>query len=294
MRKNTTLIDTSSFLTKQELFLHLHSEPYTDLHNHTFFEFHIQIQGSVIHHYDEKVEQIRTGDVLLISPALSHSYTLDPASKTPSHYLNLAISASYFKTLITCLGITHLQTFMDNMELLMKFHIPSAPLKQLRKRYTELSAQENSMSSEYMLGLKFYLISLLDIIHSIPSYSFSDKPRWLVDFLNILNDPEYYPLSIQELAKHSYYSPNHLALLFKKHMNTTIHEYVRAKKMDHAAYLLKNTDFNITEIAIQLGYSELGHFSALFKQIYRCSPLEYRKKNKIAKTRSSSRKSTAR
>ena len=283
MRKNTTLIDTSSFLTKQELFLHLHSEPYTEFHNHTFFEFHIQIQGSVIHHYDEKVEQIRTGDVLLISPAFSHSYTKDNASKSPSRYLNLAISAPYFKTLITCLGITHLQTFVDNMELLMKFHLPNASLKQLYKRYTELSLQENTQSTEYSLGLKFYLVSLLDMIHSIPSYSFSDKPRWLVDFLNIVNNPDSYSLSIQELAKYTHYSPNHLFTLFKKYMGTTLHEYIRAKKMDHATYLLKNTNFNITQIAIQLGYSEQGHFSSLFKQVFNCTPIEYRKMHAVDK-----------
>lgn len=281
MRKSSTLISTSSFLTKQDLFLNLHDEPYVYFHNHTFFEFHIQIQGSVIHHYDEKVEQIQTGDILLISPALSHNYTADSTSKKSPRYLNLAISASYFKNLITCLGITHLKTFIDDMELLMKFHIPTAPLRQLCKRYNELAMEENKQSPEYLLSLKFYLISLLDMIHSIPSYSFSEKPRWLVDFLNILNDPIYYPLSIQELAQHSFYSPNHLSVLFKKHMGVTIHEYVRAKKMDHAAYLLKNTNFNITEIAIQLGYSEQGHFSSLFKRIYKCSPVEYRTKHSI-------------
>lgn len=281
MRKSSTLISTSSFLTKQDLFLNLHSEPYIYFHNHTFFEFHIQIQGSVIHHYDEKVEQIQTGDILLISPALSHSYTADSTSKRSSRYLNLAISASYFKSLITCLGISHLKTFIDDMELLMKFHIPPASLKQLCKRYDKLDTEENKQSSEYLLSLKFFLLSLLDIIHSIPSYSFSEKPRWLVDFLNILNDPNYYQLSIQELAQHSFYSPNHLSVLFKQYMGVTIHEYIRAKKMDHASYLLKNTDLNITAIAIQLGYSEQGHFSSLFKRIYKCSPLEYRNKHRF-------------
>ena len=281
MRKSSTLISTSSFLTKQDLFLNLHSEPYIYFHNHTFFEFHIQIQGSVIHHYDEKVEQIQTGDILLISPALSHSYTADSTSKRSSRYLNIAISDSYFKSLITCLGISHLKTFIDDMELLMKFHIPPASLKQLCKRYDKLDTEENKQSSEYLLSLKFFLLTLLDIIHSIPSYSFSEKPRWLVDFLNILNDPNYYQLSIQELAQHSFYSPNHLSVLFKQYMGVTIHEYIRAKKMDHASYLLKNTDLNITAIAIQLGYSEQGHFSSLFKRIYKCSPLEYRNKHRF-------------
>ncbi len=165
----------------------------------------------------------------------------------------------------------------------MKFHIPQSSLKQLYKRYNELAAEENKQSPEYLLSLKFYLITLLDMIHSIPSYSFSEKPRWLVDFLNVLNDPNYYQLSIQELAQYSFYTPNHLSVLFKKHMGITIHEYVRAKKLDHAAYLLKTTDFNITEIAIQLGYSEQGHFSALFKQTYKCSPLEYRRRHSITK-----------
>lgn len=214
----------------------------------------------------------------MISPSLSHNYIAVPKSKKGSKYLNLAISTNFFKNLITFLGIANFKTFIDDMELLMKFHISSASVKQLYKQYNELEKHENKQSPDYFLSLKFYLINLLNLIYNISSSTFSTKPKWLINFLNILDNQDNYQLSVQELVERCFYSPSHLSVLFKKHMGVTIHKYIRSKKMEHATFLLKNTDYKITKIAIQLGYSEQGHFSYLFKQIYKCTPLEYRKK----------------
>lgn len=278
MKKTTLLFNTSNFLTKQDISINFHTSPYSEFHSHTFFEFHIQTHGSVIHHYENKYEKIKTGDIILISPSLSHSYIADPKSKNGSKYLNLAISTNFFTNLISFLGIANFKTFIDDMELLMQFHISSASVKHLYKQYNELETYENKQSQDYFLSLKFYLINLLSLIYNISSSTFSTKPKWLINFLNILENPDNYQLSVQELLKHSFYSPSHLAFLFKKHMGVTIHEYICSKKMERASFLLKNTDYKITEIAIQLGYSEQGHFSYLFKQKYKYTPFEYRKK----------------
>lgn len=49
--------------------------------------------------------------------------------------------------------------------------------------------------------------------------------------------------------------------------------------MDHAAKLLINTHQPIDEIARQSGYQNLTFFYKKFKELYDCSPKEYRQKN---------------
>jgi AraC-like DNA-binding protein len=51
------------------------------------------------------------------------------------------------------------------------------------------------------------------------------------------------------------------------------HETVR---LEHAAYLLEQTNFNITEIALRCGFDSVNYFSRLFKRYYNTSPTEFR------------------
>ena len=50
--------------------------------------------------------------------------------------------------------------------------------------------------------------------------------------------------------------------------------------MNGAAALLKNSDKSITEIAADVGYSNVSKFGEAFKKMYQISPKEYRKKDK--------------
>ncbi len=46
--------------------------------------------------------------------------------------------------------------------------------------------------------------------------------------------------------------------------------------MRHAAHLLANRNLTISEIALQVGYDDLFHFSKTFKKHFGASPRSYR------------------
>lgn len=47
--------------------------------------------------------------------------------------------------------------------------------------------------------------------------------------------------------------------------------------MAKAAELLVETNMNVLEISIEIGYSSSSNFSRAFREIYKISPLQYRK-----------------
>lgn len=54
--------------------------------------------------------------------------------------------------------------------------------------------------------------------------------------------------------------------------------YIEGVRMEHAQYFLTNTDWSITEVAAQCGYSESNYFSKVFKKYSGMTPRQYREK----------------
>lgn len=69
---------------------------------------------------------------------------------------------------------------------------------------------------------------------------------------------------------------NHLNKVLKETMGKTTTEIITARLTQEAKMLLRQTDWNISEIAYSLGFEEVAHFSNFFKKQTDSSPLAFR------------------
>lgn len=84
-------------------------------------------------------------------------------------------------------------------------------------------------------------------------------------------------ISLDDIAKELFITKEHLSRLFKKEMGITISEYIINTKITEAKTLLKQTDYNILDIAVLLNFANSSHFSNSFKKVTGFSPSDYRK-----------------
>jgi AraC-like DNA-binding protein len=54
--------------------------------------------------------------------------------------------------------------------------------------------------------------------------------------------------------------------------------FIRSFRMEKARHFLKNTEQNVSEVAYQVGYKDLAHFSKSFSESFGIVPSEFRKK----------------
>lgn len=73
------------------------------------------------------------------------------------------------------------------------------------------------------------------------------------------------------------FNPAYFSSLFKKETGENFMEYVMKVRIQNAKNLLIQTDKDISEIAEDVGYTDLKYFSKLFKKRTGLSPLEFRK-----------------
>ena len=94
----------------------------------------------------------------------------------------------------------------------------------------------------------------------------------------ILNTFYLKPLSLGEIAKLSGRSLSAFKREFQEKFSQSPGIWIKDKKLEHAAFLLKNKMGNVEEIAEMVGYESVSHFIKSFKEKFGVTP------NKISKT----------
>jgi AraC-like DNA-binding protein len=88
----------------------------------------------------------------------------------------------------------------------------------------------------------------------------------------ILNAELENPPTLEDLGKKVGCSHFYLSRTFSKEMGMTIAQYLRKIRMEKAAALLKSGKYNVTQAALEVGYSSLSHFSQAFHEAFGCCP----------------------
>lgn len=82
--------------------------------------------------------------------------------------------------------------------------------------------------------------------------------------------------SLTELCELIHYDISVLSRIIKSRTGKTYTGLVQEKRLSQACFMLKNTNMDIDEIAVQIGYENLSFFYRLFKEKYSISPRKYR------------------
>lgn len=104
----------------------------------------------------------------------------------------------------------------------------------------------------------------------------SHAPIWLRRVREALEESYLLAPSLTELAAIGGVHPVHLAREFRKHYNSTIGEFIRKRRIEHASDLLANSHTSLSEIALTCGFSDQSHFCAMFKTHTGLTPAKFR------------------
>ena len=80
------------------------------------------------------------------------------------------------------------------------------------------------------------------------------------------------PPTLEEIGRTVGCSPYHLSRTFSTTTGMTIPQYMRQLRLERAAELLKSGKFNVTQAALEVGYSSMSHFSQAFHETFGCCP----------------------
>jgi len=84
------------------------------------------------------------------------------------------------------------------------------------------------------------------------------------------------PLDTAALAGRAHCSEAHFIRQFKRAFGETPHKYLLTRRLERAAALLRNTDYTVAEVCMNVGLASVGSFTTSFGRVYGRTPTEYR------------------
>jgi len=79
-------------------------------------------------------------------------------------------------------------------------------------------------------------------------------------------------LSLEEIGRRVGCSHFHLSRVFSQEMGKSIFQCLRELRVERAAELLREGRLNVTQVALEVGYSSPSHFSVAFHAAFGCCP----------------------
>lgn len=83
-------------------------------------------------------------------------------------------------------------------------------------------------------------------------------------------------MTLTEVAEHTYVSQWHLSKLLNRHTGQSFSELMNSIRIEEAKKLLADPSLRIGDVAEQVGFLDMAHFSRVFKKITGISANEYR------------------
>jgi AraC-like DNA-binding protein len=98
----------------------------------------------------------------------------------------------------------------------------------------------------------------------------------MTDIYNYVRENFSKPITLEKASRITHMSPFAFSRYFKKNCGAGFIEYLNRVRMNKACHLLRETEYQVHEIAAQCGFSSISNFNKQFRKTEGLAPRDYR------------------
>ena len=254
------------------------------IHVHKYTEMIIFTAGKAVHVVENLRIPVETGSVVVLVPGFKHCFLQEEGTEYYIFSFDVDRILSMNKQLKKLKGM---QSFFISSPYYRYRHLFTNTMGvwgedlEFVKALCELTLEAfRKRQLGYDVIVREYFFCLMIFLSS----RYLPKETGLHEsFCNMEESMEYLEthyaehIVIRQLADIAHLSERHYTRLFKKIYGRTPMSYIIKCRLDHACALLLETDFSVTRISSDCGFTDLASFSKVFKKTYGIPPVMYRK-----------------
>ena len=251
-----------------------------DYHFHEFDKVVVLLSGHVDYTVEDITYALKPWDVLLVKHHTIHKALIDKTE--PYDRVIIYLDGKYFDRIMPNAGL------MDCFE---------KADKDARQRITPDDGQQEQLAAaleDYEAAMRdeelgaeairdTQMVKLLVLINRIyasgstaPDRAEATRDPKIAAVLSYINENLGRELSVDELAEQAYLSRYHFMRLFKAQTGSTVHAYVRQKRLLYAARLIREGE-SAARAAAESGFSDYSAFHRAFRESFGISPGQLKK-----------------
>ena len=245
-----------------------------NLHYHDYYEIVIYLYGDIQYICESNVWKLQYGDIVLIPPKKLH---MSEIMASHTYYIRHVFYLN--EEAFSAIGCEALTAFMVNHPmggLLSSLqHAERQELLNLLDKLDPIlmnnTPAEQALALGYILQA-FYIMNRADYLHT----GSQTLPSQIVDILQYI-DTNYTQINtVAEVAAHFFYSREYVSRLFRKHLNTTIADYIMQRRVAFSQSLIAQ-GMALSDVCFEAGFGSSATFIRAFRSITNLVPSQYRR-----------------
>lgn len=252
--------------------------------SHEFFEMVYIKRGNAVFEISGIPVHIGPNDIIIIKPGQSHKFIVQSQSGCEFIVLSFKFE-NKFDSRFSGLSLEDFLNFVRGKEsgafLTLKVSQKNEIITLLNRILKEKESPEiGSEFLNYLLILElFVLISRvlkLEWENSIKNKSPKLKELIQASVTYIHNNFER-DISLKDISHYVFLSSSYFIRAFKEEMGISPISYLLKVRIERAKELLKETDLRVSDISLNVGFSNQQRFNDIFKKYVKVTPLRFRK-----------------
>ena len=251
-----------------------------------FFELVLVKSGSGTQCINYNESPYKEGSVFLLPPLKCHSFTINDTSK----FVFLKFTDSFFRG-VNKIQIDRNEWFKEASYILSNYNqLPGDILKSETDRLhignllEMILLETRNYGEESVTLITSLMTSILEIlIRNIRKSNYFDtdakvSEERITKMLTYINEniDKTDLLKVENLADVFMMSPTYVSEYFKKQVQMPLREYIIKAKLKLVEIRLLNSDFTLTQIADDLGFTDVSQLSKTFKRYVGISIKEFK------------------
>ena len=229
----------------------VNNEPAIPLFLLTFYELTCVFSGSMVYYINNKKITLKAGDILFVKKGFKRRRAI----VADCHY----ISFNFYEE--------HEQ---DCFDLPLVFE--NAITKEIHLLLTACSEIHSQMTDDNDRLQLLCLCILKQLKINFDTKNYSDLTKRIIHYINEHLSER---ITLEDVARATFFSPSHCSLIFKKEIGKPIINYIIDEKMKLAKkFIIEGV--SLKEAAQRLGFDDYNYFSRLFKNRENMTPLQYK------------------
>lgn len=250
-------------------------------HTHDYVEVVYMCAGQTVHIVNGNRIELQKGDLLFMNQRATHEIL---EAREWDLAVNFIVLPEFFNNVLTIMGEeeTPLRRFLVDCLCgqtsgagFLHFKVADiTPIQNLVENllFTLLQEFPNKRKmSQLTMALLF-----MQLMGHTETLDTPDTEQVTLFKVLAYIESRYVDGSLTELSEQLHYDLYSLSREIKRKTGKTYTQLVQEKRLAQAAFLLKNTDRNVDDIANVVGYENMGYFHRIFKDAFEMSPRNYR------------------
>lgn len=272
----------------EDMMIYKHPLPtFVEKHTHSFLELVYVSSGSGYHIINNVKYPANHGDLFFIGIGQTHEILNDEETM---EVIDCSINPNFvevmFENLEDPLDILAISSYGDKNKnkfekIISKISFRGKDLFSIERILEEISTEYSNKDSNYKSIVRSYLFILLNYIFremrdGQHSKTIKHINKITPEIISFINNNISEKLTLNSLAKKTFYSPTYFSRIFKQCYGISLIDYINEKRLEKAVDLLCKSNTNIQEIGNASGFYDNKYFYKLFKKKYGVTPKEMR------------------